>query len=387
MIAMASYPGDPRIRRQAEALDEAGYEVDVLCRYSGKQPPKERIGNVTAYRIMNAPSRENKIFYFLQSIVFLAVAFFRLLILSITKRYKVIQAHNLPDYLIFAAILHKVFGVKLILDIHDPSVDLFEEKWPGKKNKALKFLMAKAEKYSCKLADKLITVTNTCKEKLVERGNPPDKITLILNTANEGLFEFNSERRFREITSGVKLIYHGTIAERFGLHNVISAMPILLKDVPDSILNIYGRYEGSYLIKLKNLVSDLNLSENVNLNGRINREQLPDLINNHDIGIVPYLQTDYMNLSLPTKAFEYIAAGLPLVSTKLKDLYETFDDNCIKYIDESDPKQIAGAISFICSNPTLTRDIVNTAYRKLSEISGIVMKRRFIQTYDSLISS
>ena len=387
MIAMASYPGDPRIRRQAEALDEAGYEVDVLCRYSGKQPPRQKFGNVTAYRIMNAPSRENKIFYFLQSIVFLAVAFFRLLILSITKRYKVIQAHNLPDYLIFAAILHKVFGVKLILDIHDPSVDLFEEKWPGKKNKALKFLMAKAEKYSCKLADKLITVTNTCKERLVERGNPPDKITLILNTANEGLFEFNSERRFREITNGVKLIYHGTIAERFGLHNVISAMPILLKDVPDSILNIYGRYEGSYLIKLKNLVSDLNLSENVNLNGRINREQLPDLINNHDIGIVPYLQTDYMNLSLPTKAFEYIAAGLPLVSTKLKDLYETFDDNCIKYIDESDPKQIAGAISFICSNPTLTRDIVNTAYRKLSEISGIVMKRRFIQTYDSLISS
>lgn len=387
MIAMASYPGDPRIRRQAEALDEAGYEVDVLCRYSGKQPPRQKFGNVTAYRIMNAPSRENKIFYFLQSIVFLAVAFFRLLILSITKRYKVIQAHNLPDYLIFAAILHKVFGVKLILDIHDPSVDLFEEKWPGKKNKALKFLMAKAEKYSCKLADKLITVTNTCKEKLVERGNPPDKITLILNTANEGLFEFKSERRFREITSGVKLIYHGTIAERFGLHNVISAMPILLKDVPDSILNIYGRYEGSYLIKLKNLVSDLNLSENVNLNGRINREQLPDLINNHDIGIVPYLKTDYMNLSLPTKAFEYIAAGLPLVSTKLKDLYETFDDNCIKYIDESDPKQIAGAISFICSNPILTRDIVNTAYRKLSEISGIVMKRRFIQIYDSLISS
>ncbi|MCH7724343.1 MAG: glycosyltransferase family 4 protein [Bacteroidetes bacterium] len=385
MIAMASYPGDPRIRRQAEALDEAGYEVDILCRYSGKQPPKERIGNVTAYRIMNAPSRENKIFYFLQSIVFLAVAFFRLLILSITKRYKVIQAHNLPDYLIFTGVFHKIFGVKLILDIHDPSVDLFEEKWPGKKNKALKFLMAKAEKYSCKLADKLITVTNTCKERLVERGNPPDKITLILNTANEGLFEFNSERRFREITNGVKLIYHGTIAERFGLHNVISAMPILLKDVPDSILNIYGRYEGSYLIKLKNLVSDLNLSENVNLNGRINREQIPSLINNHDIGIVPYLQTDYMNLSLPTKAFEYIAAGLPLVSTKLKDLYETFDDNCIKYIDESDPKQFAGAISFICFNPGLSKNRVEAAYQKLSEISGKVMKERYISLYDSLI--
>jgi glycosyltransferase involved in cell wall biosynthesis len=386
MIAMASYPGDPRIRRQVEALDEAGYEVDVLCRYSGEQPPKEKFGNITAYRIMNAPPRENKIVYFLQSVLFLIVAFIRLVPLSLKRKYKVIQAHNLPDYLIFAGILHKLFGVKLLLDIHDPSVDLFEEKWPGKKNKALKFLMAKAEKFSCKLSDHLFTVTNTCKERLVERGNPPNKITLILNTANEDLFKFNNGREFKKIKSGVKILYHGTIAERFGLHNVIVAMPYLLKDVPDSVLNIYGRYEGSYLTKLERLVKDLELSNNVNLNGKVVREEIPELINNHDVGIVPYLKTDYMNLALPTKAFEYIAMGLPLISTKLKDLSETFDDNCIKYVDESDPKQIAQTISFLCSNPTDSKRLVERSYRKLSEISGVVMKERFIQTYDDLTS-
>ena len=114
MIAMASYPGDPRIRRQVEALDEAGYELDVLCRYSGEQPPKEEFGNITAYRIMNAPPRENKIVYFLQSVLFLIVAFFRLLLLSMKRKYKVIQAHNLPDYLVFAGLFHKLFGVKIL---------------------------------------------------------------------------------------------------------------------------------------------------------------------------------------------------------------------------------------------------------------------------------
>jgi glycosyltransferase involved in cell wall biosynthesis len=222
---------------------------------------------------------------------------------------------------------------------------------------------------------------------LVERGNPPQKITLILNTANEGLFKFNSEREFRKIKSGVKILYHGTIAERFGLHNVIVAMSYLLKEIPDSILNIYGRYEGSYLTKLERLVKDLELSGNVNLNGKVVREEIPKLINNHDVGIVPYLKTDYMNLALPTKAFEYIAMGLPLVSTKLKDLYETFDDNCIKYVDKSDPKQIAGAISFLCSNPSVSENFVQTSHRKLSEISGEVMKERFIQTYEQLTSS
>jgi glycosyltransferase involved in cell wall biosynthesis len=208
-----------------------------------------------------------------------------------------------------------------------------------------------------------------------------------LNTANEGCFKFNSEREFRKIKSGVKIIYHGTIAERFGLHNVIVAMPYLLKDIPDSVLNIYGRYEDSYFTKLERLVNDLELSGNVNLNDKVVREQIPDLINDHDVGIVPYLQTDYMNLALPTKAFEYIAMGLPLVSTKLKDLYETFDDNCIKYVDESEPKQIAGAISFLCSNPGESRSFVESSYQKLSEITGAVMKERFIQTYNELTSS
>ena len=93
-----------------------------------------------------------------------------------------------------------------------------------------------------------------------------------------------------------------------------------------------------------------------------------------------------MNLALPTKAFEYIAMGLPLVSTKLKDLYETFDDNCIKYVEKSNPKQIADAITYLSSNPAVSKNLVTSSYRKLSEISGVVMKERFIQIYNELIS-
>jgi glycosyltransferase involved in cell wall biosynthesis len=384
MIAMASYPGDPRIRRQAEALVEAGYEVDVLCRYSGKQPAIEKFGNVTAYRIMNAPARENKNIYFLQTIIFLSVAFFRLFFLLLKRRYSVIHAHNLPDYLVFSGALHKLFGVKLILDIHDPSVDLFEEKWPGKKNRIIKYFVRKAEKYSCKISDHLITVTNTCKERLVARGNSPKKITLILNTANENIFSFNNEREIKVINERVKILYHGTIAERFGLHNAMSAMKFLLTDIPDSILNIYGRYEINYRKKLEKIIEDLELADNIKLNDKVIREQIPELINNHDIGIVPYLKTDYMNLALPTKAFEYIAAGLPVISTRLKDLSETFDDNCITYIENDMPNEISEAIKFLCVNPDERKRRLMAAKQKLSEISGSVMRKRFVALYDEM---
>ena len=384
MIALSSYPQDPRIRRQAEALDEAGYEVDILCRYYRDQPSKEKLGRITAYRIMHAPPQENMIKYSLQSGIFLIVAFIRLLLLSFKRKYSVIQAHNLPDYLVFAGVLHKLFGVKLILDIHDPSFDLFEEKWPGKRNRIIKYFVRIVEKFSCKLSYRLITVTNTCKERLVERGNPPDKITLMLNTANENIFVFNNGREFNVINEGVKILYHGTIARRFGLHNAIRAMKILIKDVPNAILNIYGIYENSYRNKLEKIVEELELADIVKLNEVVMREQIPELISNNDIGIVPYLQTDYMNLALPTKVFEYVAAGLPVVSTRLKDLYKTFDSSSITYVETDKPEEIAKAIIFLCHHPTERKQQIITAKQKLSGISGLVMKKRFVALYDEL---
>ena len=386
MIAMASYPGDPRIRRQAEALDEEGYEVDVLFRYSGKQPSKEKLGNVTAYRIMNAPIRENKIIYFLQSVLFLTVAFFRLLPLSIKRKYKVIQAHNLPDYLIFAGIFHKIFGVKLILDIHDPSVDLFEEKWPGNKNNIFKYLIKISERYSCKLADQIITVTSMCKEKLVERGNPSNKITLILNSANETIFTFNKLRNFAKINEGVNILYYGTIAERLGLHNAVKAMEYLLKDIPDSSLNIYGKYEISYRKKLENMIKELNLENNVILHGVISREQIPDIINKHDIGIVPHPSTKYSNISLPTKAFEYVNSGLPVVATRLENLFNTLNDNCITYVEDGNPKEFSEAITYLCLNPEVRKSRADLAYQSIKEISGQVMNKRYVDLIDKMIT-
>ncbi|MCH7964084.1 MAG: glycosyltransferase family 4 protein [Bacteroidetes bacterium] len=379
MIAMSSYPIDPRIRRQAEALDEAGYEVDILCRNSGDQPSKEKFGNVTAYRIMNAPRQDSKIKYFMVSIIFLFVAFFRLVFLSIKRKYLVIQVHNLPDYLIFAGLLHKIFGAKLILDIHDPSVDLFDEKWPGKKNKILKYFVKKLEQYSCKVADHLITVTKTCKERLIERGTQPDKITVIFNSANESVFKYNHTRNFQKIERGIKLCYHGSMAERFGLDIAIKAMQLILEEIPDSRFDVYGKIPNSYGTHLKELIVKCNLENNVYLNGLIKRELIPEVLRNSDIGIVPHLNSEYANLALPTKAFEYIASGLPLISTYLSDLAQTFGDKSITFCQGNSAQDLAEKVIFLAKDPDTRKLKVKNAYKELRKISGTVMAEKYVK--------
>lgn len=388
MIAIASYPGDPRIRRQAEALEMAGYKIDIICRYtqSIKQKSEEKYGNITVYRIMNPPSQESKILYFLQSILFIIKAFVRLIFLSLRKKYSLIQVHNLPDYLIFVGLFHKIWGVKLILDIHDPSVDLFEEKWPDKKTKIFKDFIKISERYSCKLSDHLITVTGMCKEKLVDRGNPANKITLILNTANENIFKFNKQRNFEKITKGVRILYYGTIAERQGLQSAVKSIAYLIKDIPESILNIYGKYEGSNRKKLEALIKELDLESNVILHSIIKREEIPEIINIHDIGIVPHPCTRYLNLSLPTKAFEYVTSGLPVVSTRIESLYKTLNDNCITYVENGNPEEFSDAIKYLCLNPEIRKTRTQLAYQAITKISGRVMNERYVHLINNIIA-
>ena len=386
MVAMASYPGDPRIRRQAEALEKAGYEIDILCRHSstGLQPKVEKFGKVTAYRIMNAPRQESMIKYLLISIIFFLVAFVKVQPLYLKRRYTIFQAHNMPDHLIFIGIIQKILGVRLILDIHDLTVELYEEKWPGNKKLLIKSLIKLIEKTSCRLSDRVITVTQTCKERLVSRGVPKEKITLVLNTPDDDIFKFLPNREFKIIDKNARIIYHGSIAERFGLHIAIEAMSIISEKIPGSKLFIYGNYNSSYGKFLKEKIEALNLKDTIILNGIIGRDKIPGLLYNSDIGLVPYLSNDYMNLALPTKAFEYIATGLPVVSSMLEDLSKTFSSESIRYVKDNNPEELAANVIELCSDPDKRRNQAQKAYEEMNKISGNVMVQRYLSLIKSL---
>ena len=381
MIALSSYPRDPRIRRQAEALAEIGFEVDIICKPSLGQNKIEKFGNVTAYRIMNVARKESMKGYIFSSFIFLVSAFIRIQILDFKRHYQLIQVHNMPDYLVFAGVIQKLKKIPIILDIHDLTVELFEEKWPASKHKLLMLIVKYGENISCRFADKIITVTETCKQRLVSRGIPENKITLILNSANIDVFQFRS-RHFQKLSTGVNLLYHGTIAHRFGIHYAVNAMKIIIGVLPGSTLSIYGRYDSAYKKYLENLVVKLNLQNNVKLNGFIDVEKVHEIIDNADIGIIPYPTTDYMHLALPTKAFEYISSGLPVVITKLHDFSLLFPDDSLTYLDNLGSEVVAKTIINLSLNPEERKNKVDKAFKKLKTISGDVMKERYLELID-----
>lgn len=377
-ISQSPYPIDPRVRREAEILESAGFEVDILCVPLEGESRIYKKGKITAYRVIKKNMKQDNIFnYLLLSITFFIKVFIKLNVLNIKRKYSIIQIHNMPEYHVFATCFQKILGAKIILDIHDLTPELFKEKW-GDKNKKFLGLIKLFEKISCKYSDSIITVTQRCKEILISRGVPCEKITLVLNTANSEIFQYNSEKHFRQITSEAKLLYHGTVAERFGIHIAVEAMPEILKSIPNSKLFIYGKANNAYNLYIDEMISLLGLSNSVSLLDLVTREEIVQIMNDADIEIVPYISNEYMNLSLSTKLFECASLGLAVASTDLKSLRDVFDDSCIQYFNDSDPIDLANKIISLCLNPKDRKEKTINAKIAVESISGEVMAKRYL---------
>ncbi|MCX7013927.1 MAG: hypothetical protein NTW86_15480 [Candidatus Sumerlaeota bacterium] len=69
LISKYLYPHDTRLRQQALALGEMGSEVDIICLRGDGQPPVERRGRVTAYRVMRPTPKDSMARYLLGALI------------------------------------------------------------------------------------------------------------------------------------------------------------------------------------------------------------------------------------------------------------------------------------------------------------------------------
>ncbi|PCE29032.1 glycosyltransferase [Burkholderia ubonensis] len=119
--------------------------------------------------------------------------------------------------------------------------------------------------------------------------------------------------------SGVRLVYHGVLSDfKVDFPLVLAAA----RARPDwQWIFIGEEREG----QRSELITQLKRLPNVHFLGYRRYEELPDYLRGMDVGLLPTLLNDYTRSMFPMKFFEYLAAGLPVVSTPLDFTRERLD--------------------------------------------------------------
>jgi glycosyltransferase involved in cell wall biosynthesis len=241
------------------------------------------------------------------------------------------------------------------------------------------------ERLSCGLANQLITTSAGFENRLLARGIPPKKITLILNTADERIFKDNSPYKFKKIERGARLLYHGTVAPRFGLTTAIAALARLQNSIPETTLHIFGKYDPGYRRDLEAQVERLGLSERVFFGAYLSLEEIKQIISQSDIGIVPYQSDAFMDLALSTKTFEYVAMRLPVVASRLPSLTGIFKEDSIHYVDPGNASDLAEKIAELCFHPEVREQYVIRAAAAYQPIVWPIMAERYLNLISTQI--
>lgn len=127
--------------------------------------------------------------------------------------------------------------------------------------------------------------------------------------------------------------YMGSLFSFSGLLQVVSDFS-KLSEASDRLLIIGG---GEIENELRKKVKELNLESRVIFTGVISYDELPEYLSISDALINPFESTLVTNLALPHKVLQYLAIGIPTISTKLSGLFESLGDSAgIYWVDSPD---------------------------------------------------
>jgi glycosyltransferase involved in cell wall biosynthesis len=352
MVVFSYYPADVRVRRAAEALVGEGDTVDVICLKGRNQLPEETKRGVNLFRLPVQRTRGGKLSYFWEYAFFFLLAFFKLSWFHLRRQYHLVHVHNMPDVLVFTAFMPWLTGTKVILDLHDPMPEVYRAKYSLRESHSFIKLLLFLEKLSIRLADLVLTPNIAFRNIFISRSCPKDKIQIVMNSPDEAVFSLkNKDRESHEKNSPERfvLMYHGTIVKRHGLDVALKALSRLRKKIPNLVFKVYGN--GDYVNEFLSDVAELELADQVFYHGYVQPESIAEEISRCDLGLIPNRRNVFTEVNLPTRIFEFLSLGKPVIAPQTRGILDYFDEESLYFHEAGNAENLAEVIFEIYSNP------------------------------------
>lgn len=363
VVLYSHYPSDPRPRREAEALAEAGMQVDVISlREKPNEPAQETIAGVNVIRIPIRRRRESKLTYVWQYGMFFCSSAAILTWRMLRGRYHLVHAHNMPDFLAFAGLAPKLLGARVILDLHDPMPELMMSIYDLPASNRLVGLLKRLEKWSIAFADLVLTPNLAFQRLFVFRGCPADKIRIVMNTPKTEVFDPVKYVSRNGAPGRFKLMYHGLLVKRHGLDTAIEAVASLRRQIPGIEFHIYGN-RTSYMDEVDALIEKLDAKALVVYHGHKSQPEIAQAIAGVNLGLIPNRRSPFTEINMPTRVFENLAMRKPVLAPDTQGIRDYFDSTQMLFFRPGDPQDLARAILWAHDHPTETQQILEGGLR------------------------
>jgi glycosyltransferase involved in cell wall biosynthesis len=386
LVENCSYPRDPRVRREAESLANAGFDVTVICPALKAQPHIEMRNGVRIYRYAAPPEAAGFFGYVLEYGYSLAAALSLTLLVALRYGVDVIHAANPPDLFVLIAALFKPFGVRFIYDQHDLAPEMYQVRFEGRQKRSIDLVLRLCERWSYRLADHVVVANASYRENAISRGKVlPERVSIVRNGPDDTQLEHRAEPLTGLTAAGTKMIaYLGLMGVHDGVVHLIRALNHLRSDLRRTDFRCFIIGSGEEQDKLEELTRILELEPYIRFTGFIPDPAYIPYVLAADICVDPDPTSEYNDRSTMLKIMDYMTLAKPIVAFDLPETRRSAGEAAL-YVTPNDELEFAKALAHLMDRPEerRTKGAIGRS-RVEGELSWSYSAQSLLRAYASL---
>lgn len=315
----ADYPWDVRVQKVIIGLRRQGWSVDVVARNKRNLAVQETVDGAVIHRLRSIRLLGRSLNGSLSFPAFVNPRWIAH-IWHTARRTKpdVILVRDLP--LAPAAIwVGRMLGTPVVLDMAEDYPGLLRALWETKVAKPLDLLVRNptlasfVERWVLRRVDGVVCVIEESAARVRSLGVPEARTTVVRNTPMT--IERRRGVRSNQDSEGALLIaYLGLIERHRGVHDLVRAVAECRTRNWPVRLVVVG--DGVGFSEIRALATEYGvLGHGVELLGRLENQRALEVIALADVGAIPHVPCAAWNSTIPNKLFDYMALGLPVLTT------------------------------------------------------------------------
>ena len=351
------YEYDNRVKREARALNDAGWDVTVISPgFKEHKFYSELAPNLRSYHYPKNYA-DSAIGHLVEHSCTLLFGTAVTTLVSVKHGFTVFHACNPLDVLWMIAAPYKLLGKKFIFDHHDLSPELYLSRDGVKGGDLFERALRWFERASFAMSDASIATNESYAQIAVERGGMKrDDVFVVRNGPDLNRLHRVPPREDLKAPGQTLVGYLGNMNQADGVDHLLMAARIITQEHRRDDVRFMLVGGAAHQPTLKKIAREMKVDDVVTFTGRIPDEEMLPVLCACDICVQPDPRNPLNDKSTMNKLMEYMALGIPVVSYDLTESRVSGGD-AVLYAEPDNPHALAARILELVDDPARREEL------------------------------